>query len=113
MMRFVGDAVVPPARCAYISFIGGSSDPVGFFWNGKDVYTSFTAFKKMAEIAGYVPARAGADVGELAVRDARIAELEALLAAEREKTAAVEVLRAAGFQPARKPGRPAKAKEAV
>lgn len=107
-MRLVSDAVVPPARCAFVPFIGGSNDPVGFFWNGNSTYVSFTAFKKMADIAGWVPAKADADVGELGARDARIAELEAELAREREKTAAVEVLKLNGAVSARKPGRPKK-----
>lgn len=120
-MRFVQHPVIRPHRCALLPHLGASNEPTGFFDFNTDldlehVYVSFTAFRQMADAAGFVPAgtrgvkesRLARELDDMTAR-ARAAE-ERLMAAEKQMEA-VEVLKAAGFTQARKPGRPKKQSE--
>lgn len=116
-MRLVPHAALRPHRCAAIPFVGNASSRKGFFDTGHDlpgwdphVYISVEAVEQMAHRIGWVPAHVNQeDRRKLAARDSEIEALRNELADARHKLGAVEVLKQAGFQQQKKPGRPAKA----
>lgn len=111
MLRFVQHPSIRPQRCACVPNIGAGNEPVGFFDFGTDldidhVYVSHTAFRQMAELAGYVPA-AGSSLEVARLRE-RLDEAEGKLRDAEKALGAVEVLKQSGFAQARRPGRPKK-----
>jgi outer membrane murein-binding lipoprotein Lpp len=112
-VRLVQQPVRIPHRCAVIPYVG-ATHPSGFFDTGTDfagfrVYVSVVAVQEMARQLKWVPAgtleHARADTAA-AMR--RVAELEAKVAELERVVGAVQTLKAAGYQQARKPGRPPK-----
>lgn len=114
-MRIVERAVVKPARCAVLPFIGGDRGPfidtgselpgLGDQWD-QHVYVSEIAVRQMAVMFGW------SSPDEVAVKDARIAELEARVAGleeELEKAdvvlGAIDTLESRDFRARKKPGR--------
>ncbi len=121
-MRWVAQAVTAPARCAVLPYVGATHE-LGFIDTGselpdggdgrfdKHIYVSVVGARELARVIGYV------DPADL---EARVAELEALLAAQAEELAlanrqldAIDVMESADFRARRKPGRPAKQREEV
>jgi hypothetical protein len=114
-MRWVPAAAVRPNRCAFIPFIG-SHHPRGFFDFGTEImafdghaYCSVVAAEQMAAAMGWAPA------GDSFALKQRVRELEDQVAQKADEMAAlqaqvdaVHTLRQAGYEPARKPGRPRK-----
>lgn len=113
-MQLTDQCRLYPARCSVFPHLGGShaAGYIDTFQNtpsGERVYVSLYAVGVMAEAVGYV--RAGdesAVLGENRTLRARVAELEAELAAVSESLGAVQVLKQAGFTQSRPPGRPRK-----
>lgn len=115
--RWVPVAARRPNRCAFIPFLG-SHHPGGYFDFGTEimvfdghVYCSVIAAEQMATLMGWVPS------GDVALSNTkvveqheRIAELEAERDDLRTQLEAVHTLRAAGYTPSKKPGRPPKEK---
>lgn len=111
-MRWVQAAQARPHKCSFIPFIGGHH-PEGFFDAGTEimafdghVYCSVVAARQMAEMMGWAPA------GDANLK-AKVRELEDQVQQAKDETAAlqtqldaVQVLRQAGYEAARKPGRP-------
>lgn len=113
-MQLTDQCRLYPARCSVLPHLGGNhaSGYLDTFQNtpsGERVYVSLYAVGVMAEMVGYV--RAGDESAVLADNKsltARVAELEAELAAARESLDAVRVLKQAGFAQANPVGRPKK-----
>lgn len=114
-MRWVQAAQIRPHRCSFIPFVAGHH-PKGFFDFGTEImafdghaYCSVVAAEQMAGAMGWAPA------GDASNLRARVRELEAVVALKDEEVAAlqvkldaVQVLRQAGYEAARRPGRPKK-----
>lgn len=118
-MRWVQQASIRPHRCSVIPFVGNTNAVKGFFDTGVDareldrVYVSVQAVEEMARRIGWTPAHESRSLqGDLDAERERTAELEAELESVREQLGAVQVLKAAGYSAARKPGRPPKQKVA-
>lgn len=117
-MRLVPHAAIRPHRCAVIPFIGNSNTKRGFFDTGVDlpgwdphVYVSVEAVEQMASQVGWQPNQIAAGYArQVKDRDQQIGTLEARIAELEQQVSAVQVLKAAGYTAARKPGRPPKAK---
>lgn len=115
-MRWVEHAPIRPQRCAVLPYIGSSNSQKGFIDTGAElpgfdnhVYISVIAVEQMAAMVGWHPASTlhavQADRDKLAEK---VAGLEADLAAASERLRAVQVLKQAGYQQAKRPGRPRK-----
>lgn len=113
-MRLVDRATIRPMRCAVFPHIG-ANHPSGFIDTGSEliggldnhVYVSTVAVGEMARMVGWVPGReVKAAIAERDKALARVAELEAELAAAHRNLDAVDQLVSAGYATRRKPGRP-------
>lgn len=115
-MRLVDRPFCRPMRCAATPFLGQTSPgrwvDTGSELPGFDnhVYLHEQSVYAAARLLGFPERsdyREACDARDAAV--ARVAELEAELAEKSRALEAVHTLRRAGFQPAKKPGRPPKA----
>lgn len=109
--RFVQQPVTRPHHCAFIPFLGGSNSK-GFFDSGTDywgerIYASVEAVEDMAGQLGWVAPGAVADLEDRVVRaEAEAEQLRARVAELEEFQAAFAVVKAAGGDLKRRPGRP-------
>ena len=115
-MKFVQRAEIRPNHCVIYPSLG-ASHPKGYF-QGVDLpgfdnkgYVSVHAVEEMALALGWErPGQQEAYDAVLAEKDAEIAALRDELGRAQAKLEAVYVLKQAGFQAQRKPGRPPKEK---
>lgn len=112
-MRHVQQASMRPHRCSVFPNINGQNARGGFLDTGQDaraddhVYVSLVAVEEMARMIGWQHSSVSAPLeAKLKARDARIVELEGLLAeAEHFKDAAEYTMARFGAKVQSKPGR--------